>query len=66
MSAVESELSRLQIMRETMSEVMSAPAASPREVPEVLESLGPVPVADLIPWLVRGPSRGVRQRSPIR
>jgi hypothetical protein len=40
LSQVEIELSRLQITRETMSEVLS--------VPEVYESLGPVPVAGLV------------------
>lgn len=48
LSQVEIELSRLQITRETMGEVLSAPAASPAEVPEVFETLGPVPVAGLM------------------
>jgi hypothetical protein len=48
LSQVEIELSRLQITRETMSEVLSAPAASSAEVPEVFEALGPVPVAGLM------------------
>lgn len=48
LSQVEIELSRLQITRETMNEVLSAPADSSAEVPEVSESLGPVPVAGLM------------------
>ncbi|MFF3159431.1 hypothetical protein [Streptomyces sp. NPDC057910] len=50
LAQVECELSRLQITRETMNEVLSAPAASSAEVPEVFEPLvpAPVPVAGLM------------------
>ena len=48
LSQVEIELSRLQITRETMSEVLSGPAAASAEVPEVFETLGAVPVAGLM------------------
>jgi hypothetical protein len=48
LSQVECELSRLRITRETMNEVLSAPSASSARVPEVFESLGPVPVAGLM------------------
>lgn len=48
LAQVECELSRLQITRETMNEVLSAPAGASAEVPEVFETLGPVPVAGLM------------------